>query len=192
MILGASRQPEKESAMKTLKACLVLAAAAAASSLGAVSPASATINVGDALQIIYYYPDLSTPYETDSTTFTGPGTTLPILSNQVTAAFDPNQITLTQNAFGQYDNSAGVTFNGLVISDLTNPGAFTGWTAQPGGEPTPFTEYLSGGSIYVNWTGAYSYSGAQIVLAPGPVPGAGLASLAALALAGLYARMRRA
>jgi len=177
--------------MKTLKAYLVLGAAAAALSLGAISPASATINLGDNLQIQYLYPDVSTVYETDSTTFAGPGTTLSIYNNEVTATFDPNQIILTQNSFGQWDNSPGVTFNGVAISDLTNPGAFTGWTAQPGGEPTPFTEYLSGGSIYVNWQGAYSYSGAQIVLAPGPVPGAGLAGLAALGLAGLHARKRR-
>ena len=109
--------------MKTLKAYFVLAAASAALSLGAISPASATINVGDILQIQYFNPDLSTLVDAASTTFTGPGTELNIYFDTVTATFDPNQITLTQNWFGGYTPA---TFNGFEISDLTNSQAFAG------------------------------------------------------------------
>ena len=170
--------------MKTLNAYLVLAAAAAA--LGAASPASATINVGDNLQIQYYEPDLSTVVETDNVTFSGPGTTL--FAYSIYASFDPNRVTLEQAYYG-YPSGA---FVGFVISDLTNPLALANWTVQPGGAPTPVNAYESGGSLYVNWQGVGNAVGDQLVIAPGPVPGAGLAGLAALALAGLQARKRRA
>jgi hypothetical protein len=173
--------------MKTLNAYLVLAAAAAAA-LGAASPASATIKMGDNLQIQYFEPDKNTVVETDTVTFAGPGTTLPFYYAYNTAAFDYNLITLTYGAFGYPSGS----FVGIEISDLSNSQAFAGWTVQSGAAPTPFTESQSGGVISINWSGASGAVGDRLAIAPGPVPGAGLAGLAALALAGLHARKRRA
>ena len=55
-----------------------------------------------------------------------------------------------------------------MISDLTNPLALANWTVQPGGAPTPFNAYESGGSLYVNWQGVGNAAGDQLVIAPAP------------------------
>ncbi len=177
--------------MKTLKAYFVLGAAAAALSLGVVSSASATIAQGDVIEIQSFNPDLSTPVDVPpaSTIFAPPSVELQVYQNSVDVIIDPNQIILTQLTWGGY---APAAFNGLEITDQSNSNAFLGWTAQPGGAPWPFDEYQSGGSIFINWQGVAAAGYDQLVLAPGPIPGAGLAGLAALALAGLHARKRRA
>jgi hypothetical protein len=58
-----------------------------------------------------------------------------------------------------------------------------------------FDYAANGSNESFNWRLIGSCSGpgcGGVVGSPGPVPGAGFAGLAALALAGLYARMRRA
>ena len=173
--------------MKTLNAYLVIAAAATA--LGAASPASATIRLNDVLEIDYYDSNqsLTMPVETDTVQFLGPGTTL--FAYSIYATFDPNRVTLEQAAYGYTSGD----FVGFVISDTTHPSALARWTVQPGGAPTPVNSGEIGDLLYVNWQGVANAVGDQLVFsAPGPVPGPGLAGLAALALAGLHARKRRA
>jgi hypothetical protein len=78
---------------------------------------------------------------------------------------------------------------------ITTPGeGFTPWTLYS----TTFTYDGTGNILNFinNGTGVPPYAlidGVSLTgAAPGPVPGAGLAGLGALALAGLYARTRRA
>ena len=101
--------------------------------------------------------------------------------------------------------------NGTTISDglrfLANPNPGSGGdvmefystdklgTLADTGLPVGFTTTFVG--AVENANGSFTYSPGGNVYnglsdAPGPVPGAGLAGLAALALAGLYARTRRA
>jgi len=88
---------------------------------------------------------------------------------------------------------SGGAYNGSPIYSVFSPnsnytGGFVGWE---GLDPTGLSE-----TTYDNHNGTFNGTMAIIQIgtppAPGPVPGAGVAGLAALALAGLYARMRRA
>jgi hypothetical protein len=88
---------------------------------------------------------------------------------------------------------SGGTYDGQPVYSVFSPtnnytGGFVGWE---GLDPTGLSE-----TTYDAHSGTLGGTMAIIqiglVPAPAPVPGAGLAGLAALALAGLYARMRRA
>ncbi|MGA9599236.1 MAG: hypothetical protein WBS22_03090 [Methylocystis sp.] len=88
---------------------------------------------------------------------------------------------------------SGGVYNGSPVYSVFSPnnnytGGFVGWE---GLDPTGLSE-----TTYDSHSGAFNGTMAIIqigtVPAPGPVPGAGFAGLAALALAGLYARARRA
>jgi hypothetical protein len=88
---------------------------------------------------------------------------------------------------------SGGVYNGSPVYSVFSPnsnytGGFVGWQ---GLDPTGLSE-----TNYDDHSGTFNGTMAIIQIgtppAPGPVPGAGLAGLAALALAGLYARARRA
>jgi hypothetical protein len=177
--------------MKTaskLKTMLLLAASAGF--FAAAAPASATIAIGDSLEIQYLYPTVGSVYQTNTTTFTGPGTTLPVIYTG-NATFSSTNVLI--NAPASYNPA---DFNGLEISDLTNPAAFAGWGVLPDSTQTSGFSYSQdvSGNIFVNWQGA-SITGTidlGAVGAPAPIPGAGLASLAAMAIGAFRARKRRA
>jgi hypothetical protein len=108
-----------------MKLMRILGAAVLAATFGVTAmPAKAAIALGDTLQIQYFYPDSSSVYQSNSTAFTGPGATLPIIYTG-TAFFDVSQVLLTQNNTYTYFSAS---FSGIQISDLTNPNAFDGWT----------------------------------------------------------------
>ena len=95
----------------------------------------------------------------------------------------------------------------LIVNNYSSDFVSTSNLAIPANIAAPFSYAVQPGDV---WSGAVSFSttstltGAQLVntfataditnvsAAPGPVPGAGLAGMAALTLAGLYARTRRA
>jgi hypothetical protein len=166
---------------------IVAAAMAAAVSLGGAT-AQAAIAIGDTIDITYHFPDSSTVYQDNQTTFAGDGTTLPIIYTG-TATFDSNLITLTQNAGWSYTPAA---FNGVQLSDLTNPGAFAGWGVRPSSTMTGFSESASGGSLYVNWEGVTTFDGATVVLGPGvPEPATWAMMLLGVGAIGAVARRQR-
>ncbi len=77
------------------------------------------------------------------------------------------------NGFWDYNVQGSQAYTGLESNPVFAPGNYKG------------TEIFSGAPATYTLT-------ATVVGAPGPVPGAGFAGLAALALAGFYARTRRA
>ena len=127
---------------------------------GMTSSASAAISIGDTLTIDYLFPDVSNVAQTDTTTFTGAGTTLPIIYTG-TATFSADTIVITQNGDWTYTTAS---FNGVRISDST-AGALDGFGVLAAGTTwTGFTEYQSGGSIYINWTASSVDATSQITL----------------------------
>jgi hypothetical protein len=106
-----------------------------------------------------------------------------------------------------------LTFNNPVLGagaqiEADFAGQFTAQITVNGTQTFTETSDANGSPLYIGWLGGpvktleFTLTSASAVpsdfaigtvqLSPGPVPGAGLAGLAALALAGLYARMRRA
>jgi hypothetical protein len=167
-----------------MKRNLLLAGAVLAAALGATA-AQAAIAVGDTIDITYLYPDTSSVYQDNSTTFTGAGTTLPIIYTG-TASFDADSITLTQNNNWAYNPAS---FNGVKLTDLTNPNAFNGWGVLPSTTMTGFSESSSGGSLYVNWQGVNTFTGATVVLGAA-VPEPATWAIMLLGVAAIGAAMR--
>jgi PEP-CTERM motif len=157
---------------------IALGAVAVSAVAAATAPANATIALGDDIQLNYLFPDTSSVYQTNSTTFTGDGTSLPIIYTG-TAYFNTDLIDLVQNFSSYYDSAS---FNGVEITDVTNPSAFADWVVLPGTTTAPITEYQSGGSIYVNWEGAPTTG---VVLIGPQVPEASTWAMMMLGFAGL-------
>ena len=162
--------------------------ALAATALALVSaPAFAAISLGDTLQIQYLFPTIGSVVQTNSTLFTGPGTTLPIIYTG-TATFTANMVTLTDNpAFGSYNPAS---FSGVKITDLTNAGAFSGWAVLPGATHGYDSFALSGGSLYVNWQGQ-PVGGSMSIGGGVPEPATWALMLGGFGLAGVALRRRR-
>jgi hypothetical protein len=107
-----------------------------------------------------------------------------------------------------YDYNSGNIFTQIYAYGYAY--SATPGSSIPASIDTPFTYTVQPGDYNIMEANYYSYdynTGAQVntdvqgsvtsitetlISAPGPVPGAGIASLAVLALAGLYARARRA
>ena len=160
---------------------IALGAAAIAALAVATGTANATIAIGDTIELTYLFPDTSTVFQTNTTTFTGAGTTLPIIYTG-TAFFDANQIQLVQQYSSYYTSAA---FNGVMISDLTNPGAFAGWGVIPTTTTAPITEFMQGGSIFVNWESAPTTGVVTLGPSAGGVPEASTWAMMGLGFAGL-------
>lgn len=201
--------------MKTLKACLILAASAAVLSVVSAAHATtidfSTVATGTAVTTQYAGVSFSLAG--------GPGPTgAPVVG----------PIFGGQNALGNSTTYAYPTANIIDVA-FTSPASgvsftFDNWGTDTGAPGTSYTAFdgativgvgdLSAVQNYnlVNVAGSgitllqidngygptgrsWLYGIGELTFtsaAPGPVPGAGLAGLAALALAGLYARARRA
>jgi hypothetical protein len=133
--------------IKSKVACVV---AAAAITVVCVSTASASTIGGDTIEFDYWYPDLSSLYSTVS--FTVPGAEPIIYTGTATFSSDLILLNSTCTTCGSYTVSA---FNGVEITDLTNPSALSDWGVDAAlTTMVGFSEYISGGSIFVNWAGA--------------------------------------
>jgi len=165
-----------------------LAGTALASVAMLASPVSAQIALGDTLQIQYLFPDAGSVIETDSTTFTGAGTILPIIYTG-TATFDSNLITLVQNSDWSYNPA---TFSGVRITDLSNLSAFNGWSVLPATTMTGFSFSMDSGSIFVNWQGVQTFTGATVAIGGSvPEPASWAMMLGGFGLVGGAMRSRR-
>ena len=167
---------------------LLLAGTALASIVMLAAPASAQIALGDTLQLEYLFPDTSSVLDTQSTLFTGAGTTLPVIYTG-TATFDSNLITIVQNDNWNY---TGAAFNGVRITDLSNLSAFNGWGVLPSTTMTGFSFSTGGGSLYVNWQGVTTFTGATVALGGAvPEPASWALMLGGFGLVGGAMRSRR-
>ena len=167
---------------------LLLASTALASIVMLAAPASAQIALGDTLQLEYLFPDTSSVYDTQSTLFTGAGTTLPVIYTG-TATFDSNLIKIVQNDSWNY---TGAAFNGVRITDLSNLSAFNGWGVLPSTTMTGFSFSTGGGSLYVNWQGVQTFTGATVALGGAvPEPASWALMLGGVGLVGGALRSRR-
>jgi len=167
---------------------LLLAGTALASILTLAAPASAQIALGDMLQIQYLFPDTSSVYQTDTTAFTGAGTTLPIIYTG-TATFDSNLVTLVQNGDWSYNPAS---FSGVKITDLSNLSAFNGWDVLPSTTMTGFSFSNSGGSLFVNWQNVQTFTGATVAIGGSvPEPASWALMLGGFGLVGGALRSRR-
>jgi len=167
---------------------LLLAGTALVSVAMLASPASAQIALGDTLQLQYLFPDTSTVYDTQTTVFTGAGTTLPVIYTG-TATFDSNLVSIVQNSGWSY---TGAAFNGVRITDLSNLSAFNGWNLLPSTTMTGFSFSSSGGSLFVNWQGVQTFTGAKVDIGGAvPEPASWAMMLGGFGLVGGAMRSRR-
>jgi hypothetical protein len=164
---------------------ILAAGVAAAIGLGGAT-AQAAIAIGDTVDITYLFPDTSTVYQDNTAAFTN-GVSLPIIYTG-TAQFFTNRITLTQNNSWSYTPAS---FNGVRLTDLSNPNAFDGWFVKPSTTMTGFSESASGGSLFVNWQGVNTFTGATVVLGSVPEPATWAMMLLGVGAIGAVARRQR-
>ncbi len=165
------------------KFSLTCAVAAAITSLLA-SAASASSIGGDSIDLTYLFPDTSTVFASYSTTVPGS-----IDYTAGTATFSADLITLNNDLLPDYVFSPGV-FNGVEITDVTNPSALSTWAVDPAlTTMVGFSEYISGGSIFVNWQNL-PIAG-QVALSNTPLPAALPLFAGGLGVVGLLARRRK-
>jgi hypothetical protein len=151
--------------------------------VGSASNASASIVSGDTLDLTYLFPDTSTVYQDNTTTYTGPGTALPVIYTG-SATFDADQVVISQN--DTYSYTPG-SFNGVEITDTTNTNAFADWTVLSSNDWSGFTEYQSGGSIFVNWQSTSVNSDSTITIGATPLPSTWTMLIAGFAGLGFFA-----
>jgi PEP-CTERM motif len=146
---------------------LVLAAAAA--SVLSAGSASATINIGDTLDVQYNFPSLGTVYaDSGDFTYTGPGQS--VLSSYITTVIlGGNTVVFANDQSGLDGESFNPgSYNGPVLFDLSNGSAFSGWTVRSA--TAPYTSaLLTGSEIGVNFAGQ-TYSGGSVTISAVPEP----------------------
>ena len=131
-----------------MKTKLIAVATAAVAVISATS-ANASLTIGDAVSVQYYYPSLNSPLNGPvTTTYTGPGQLVSSTDTFGTFTLNDNSVTLTP---GNYGFSSG-DFNGPALYDLTNTNAFAGWTKTI--DTIVLQSYvISGNEIAGNWQG---------------------------------------
>jgi len=151
-----------------IKSKVAYAVAAAAMTALCVSTASASTIGGDTIQLDYLYPNTSTVYQTNSVTV--PGTAPIIYTGTATFSSDLILLNSTCTTCGSYVASA---FNGVEITDQTNPLALSSWSVDATlTTMVGFSEYISGGSIFVNWEGATFPAQVALSTSATPLPAA--------------------
>lgn len=167
-----------------------IALLASAIAIGLAAPASAAISIGDTLKIEYNYPTLVSVYATSGTfTYTGAGQT--VVSAGITAVILGNNSVIFSNNQGLDGNDfLSSSYNGPVLTNLTNGSAFSGWTVTSFTQPYT-SALLSGSAIGINIAGQ-TYNGGSVTIS-GAVPEASTWTMliAGFGLIGLAARRRR-
>ncbi len=184
--------------MNSLKAYLVVAAAATALMV-ASAPAKADTLTLDAGWSSFNFGGVGSSWDT-SYTFTVSSTAY---LNVADGYLSGDQFAVSVNGSANIPTSVPTTFNQQIGADYTSAFESGGqWSALqlevgPGSYTvfgTTLASPFGGGSAGIELASTLDPLGPPVTVfgAPGPVPGAGLAGFAALALAGLYARARRA
>jgi hypothetical protein len=138
-----------------LKSVAVPAIVLSALGGAAASPASAMISIGDTLDVTYDFRALGIIYDDSGDfTYTGPGQSLTIQFGLTTVFLDDNEVAFAQTpgcGVGCTENVA--SWNGPVMTDLTNANAFSGWHVLA--DTVGITSsYLTPSAVGVNWQGA--------------------------------------
>ncbi len=170
---------------------MALGAVALSALAAGAAPASATINVGDTLDVQYNFPGLGNIYD-DSGDFiyTGPGS---VLSGGITSVFLGGNEVVFANDQPSLDGQtfSGASFNGPVLTDLTNGSAFSGWSVTSA-TAVYTSAYLTSGAIGVNWAGQF-YNGGSVTISSSGVPEPSTWAMMMLGFAGLgFAGYRKA
>lgn len=165
---------------------------ASAIALALAAPASAAITIGDTLKIDYIFPFLGNVIQsTNSFVYTGAGQTVGIASTTNLILSD-NSVTFANN-FGLVGASfASVPYDGSVLTNLSNPSAFAGWTVTSSSHPYT-AAFLSGSAIGVNFSGKAYIDGGAVTISGGvPEASAWTMLIAGFGMIGFTARRRRA
>jgi hypothetical protein len=169
---------------KSLIASLVVGAA----SLLAAGSASAAIDIGDSLDVQYWFPSLGQVYQSAAITFTGNGQTVDTQYGITTLTLYTDHVVFSDHCgAGCFQSNAD--WNGPALVDTSDATAFVGWhvSSDTMGATGSFDD---GGTIAVNWEGL-SANGATVMSAV-PEPSATMAMLLGLAaLGGVAARRAR-
>jgi hypothetical protein len=163
--------------------------------VAAALPAQATFSAGNAVEVTYLYPNLSTVYPgAGPVLVSGPSDSLSNFAGILNIQFTDSTIrlTLTTNA-----GINGVAFDGLRFVDVNNNLSFAGLLLD-----TAATNYAQfnasrithqGQTIFINLVDLPGQAGQQILLSATPVPEPGIWALmvGGLAMLGAAARCQR-
>lgn len=145
---------------------------------------------GDSVDVQYFYPDLTVPYELDGTQIVSVTGAQYVGVSGGIFNLTVSDTAITADAFQFASNWNAVTFNGFAVTDLTN--SLPAITVDPLTNMAGFTSAnlsFVGGTLYVNWQGLVFDTDTVVVLdvassVPEPVAlalcGAGIAGLAAV------------
>ena len=164
---------------------------ASAIALAVTAPASATIHIGDMLNIQYRFPTLGSIFaDSGNFMYTGVGQT--VVSAGITAVIlGGNSVEFANNQGFNGAVFSSSSNNGPVLTDLTNGSAFSGWTVTSFTQPYTSAN-LGNSAIGVNFAGQ-TYNGGSVTIS-GAVPEAATWALmiVGFGMVGVTARRRAA
>ena len=157
-----------------------------------VAPAHAALSNGNAIEVTYLYPNISTVYtSTNPVTVTG-ATSLNSFAGILNIGFSDTSITMTLTVNAGIN---GVAFDGLKFTDVNNTLSFNNLALNTAA--TSYTQFSAsrishqGNSIFVNLVDLPGLAGQSIVMAAVPEPETYALMLAGLGLVGFAARNNR-
>ncbi len=135
----------------SMRALVVLVALALAPNVAAIAGTIA----GDTVDIEYLFPTSSSLFGLGTTgVVTSSGVGLNLFDNQEVTVF-PDHVDMT-GIKNPDSNFQPATFNGVSVTDLTHPGAFTSASADPASTVVSFGNSnvsIQGGVLFINYQG---------------------------------------
>jgi len=149
----------------------------------AASPALATVELGDAVEVLNLQPDASTAWIRDTRFGTNAGADRDGASSGFgSATLGQNSVVYTGHAPAKF---AAAALDGRAVFDLTKSGSFSGWTQMSSAPArwTAFSRIEAGGDVFLNLGGSIVAATNSVTLGvPASVQGVGLIGLMALTL----------